>query len=139
MKENSHLNISPVFLEGLRKRGWSEERLEQIRTGKAFSAEQSRKKCKWVICDYQKQLELAKQTRNALLAVQAELHRLYFDAWDKKAPIVFGSGVLRSLGFNHHDKIRALRALEKAGWITVQWHKRKSPQVTIIGGLTLGF
>jgi hypothetical protein len=96
---------------------------------------QTKKKYKWTRYEYRDQLELAKLTRCALLAVLAELHRLYFLAWNKKAPFEFSSSVLRSLGFSHHDKIRALQSLEKAGWITVQWHKRKSPMITIAGGL----
>ena len=84
-------------------------------------------------------MELAKLTRNALLAVLAELHRLHFLAWNKKAPIKFGSSVLRSLGFSHNEKIRSLQALERAGWITVQWHKRESPLITVVRGLPNGF
>jgi hypothetical protein len=95
---------------------------------------QSQKKYKWTQYEYQEQLKLAKLTRNALLVVLAELHRLYFQAWNKKVPIKFGSSTLRSLGFSHHEKIRALKALERAGWITVQWHKHKSPLVTIMRG-----
>jgi hypothetical protein len=83
-------------------------------------------------------LELAKQTRSALLAVLAELHRLHFQAWNRKDPVRFGNSMLQSLGFSHHEKIRALEALEKAGWITVKWHKRKAPQVTIKRGLSHG-
>ena len=104
-----------------------------------LSGHRSRKKYKWTRYDYREQLELAKLTRNALLAVLAELHRLHFLAWNKKAPIVFSSSSLRSFGFSHHDKIRALHSLEKAGWITVQWHKRKSPLVTIVRGLPSDF
>jgi hypothetical protein len=99
---------------------------------------QSRKKYKWTQYDYQRQLELAKLARDVLLAVLAELHRLHFQAWDKKTPIRFGNSVLRSLGFDHHAKIRALQILEKAGWITVQWDKRKSPLITIKQGLLHG-
>jgi hypothetical protein len=97
-----------------------------------------REKYKWVQYNYQEQMKLAKLARNALLAVQAELHRLHFQAWDKKAPIEFGNATLQSLGFSHHDKIRALQILEKAGWITVQWHKRRSPRITITKGLGHG-
>ena len=95
-------------------------------------------KCQWVAFRYLDQLELARQTRNALLAVQAELHRMHFRAWDKKAPIAFGNSTLRGLGFSHHEKTRALKALETAGWITVQWHGKKTPRVTIIQGFHHG-
>jgi hypothetical protein len=104
-----------------------------------FSGGRSGEKYKWTRYDYQEQLKLAKLTRNALLAVLAELHRLHFRAWDKKAPIVFSNSALRSLGFSHHDKIRTLQSLEKAGWITVRWHRCKSPRITIVRGLSLDF
>jgi hypothetical protein len=134
------LNLTPAQLEALKNGG----RLEMwdgipmvIEKGQLLDR-QSRKKYKWTRYEYQEQLELAKLTRDALLAVLAELHRLHFLAWNKKAPIKFGNSVLRFLGFNHHDKIRALQALEKAGWITVQWHRRKCPQITIVRGLPYG-
>src|SRR5260370_17679095 len=72
------------------------------------------KKYKWTRYEYQEQLELAKLTRNALLAVLAELHRLHFLAWDKKAPIGFGTSILRSLGFNAHDNTQSLQPLQQA-------------------------
>jgi hypothetical protein len=103
-----------------------------------ISNHQTPEKYKWTGYDYREQLKLAKQTRNALLAVLAELHRLHFQAWNKKEPVRFGNSALRSLGFSHHEKIRALEALEKADWITVKWHKRKAPQVTIKRGLSHG-
>ena len=74
-----------------------------------FPGRQSSETYEWTRYDYQEQLELAKQTRIALLAVLAELHRLHFAARDKKAPIEFSSVTLRSLGFSTHDKIRSLR------------------------------
>jgi hypothetical protein len=92
------------------------------------------RKCKWVQYSYVDQMRLARQSRNALLAVQAELFRLHFLAWNKKEPIEFNNSMIRSLGFSHHDKHDALRALETAGWITVQWRSRKSPLVTILRG-----
>jgi hypothetical protein len=92
----------------------------------------------WVAYRYSEQLELARQTRNALLAVQAELFRLHFQAWGKKTSFVFGNTKLRSLGFSHHEKIRALKVLEAAGWISVQWRKGRSPLVTIVKGFRLG-
>jgi hypothetical protein len=126
------LNLRPDQLEALKNGGslqmWDD--IPMVIEKPQVSDHQNRKKYKWTQYDYREQLELAKLTRNALLAVLAELHRLHFIAWGKKAPIRFGTSVLRSLGFSRHDKIRALRTLEKAGWITVQWHKCKSPDVT---------
>jgi hypothetical protein len=90
--------------------------------------------CSWVAFHYVGQLELARQTRNALMAVQAELFRLHYEAWDKSKPIKFSNHVLRELGFNRHDKIRALKILETAGWIRIKWRERKSPLVTLVAG-----
>ena len=87
---------------------------------------------------YKEQLELARQTRNVLMAVMAELHRQWFKAWDKKAAVVLGNITLQSLGFDHHNKIRALKALEAAGWISVRWRKCQSPLVTILKGFRHG-
>jgi hypothetical protein len=88
----------------------------------------------WVQYHYEEQLELAKSSRNVLLAVQAELFHLHFKSWDKTTPITLGNSVVQSLGFHPTGKIRALKDLEKAGWITVQWRKRQSPLVTIVKG-----
>jgi hypothetical protein len=135
------LNLSLAQLEALKNGGRLEmwDGIPMVIEKGPLSDHRIAKKYKWTRYEYQEQLKLAKQTRNALLAVLAELHRLQFLAWDKKAPIKFGSTVLRSLGFNHHDKIRSLQALERAGWITVQWHKHKSPLVTIVRGLPMAF
>ena len=92
----------------------------------------------WIAFRYKDQLELARQTRNALLAVQAELFRLHFQNWNKGKSIEVGTSTLRELGFSHHDKIRALKALESAGWIAVEWRKRKSPLVILIKGFRTG-
>ena len=135
------LNLTPAQLEALRNGGRLEmwDGIPMVIEKGQLSGHRSRKKYKWTRYEYQEQLELAKLTRNALLAVLAELHRLHFLAWDKKAPIEFSSSVLRSLGFSHHDKIRSLQSLEKAGWITVRWHRCKSPRITIVRGLSLDF
>jgi hypothetical protein len=83
---------------------------------------------------YETLLTLAGSTRNALLAVIAILHHRQFKSWAKAEPITLGNRRLRALGFHHSDKIRALRELENAGWITVQWCERKSPKVSIVKG-----
>ena len=96
------------------------------------------KKYKWAQYDYQELMKLAKLTRNRAFSRAGRIAPVAFLAWNKKAPIKFGNSAVRSLGFSHHDKTRALQALERAGWITVQWHKRKSPLVTIMRGLPYG-
>jgi hypothetical protein len=142
-----NLNLSPEQQQTLAAGGhlemWDDpksgKKIPMVIEKLQLSDRQSQKKYKWTSYDYREQLELAKLTRIALLAVLAELHRLHFEAWDKKAPIKLNNSILRSLGFNHHDKIRSLQALERAGWITVQWHRRESPLVTIVRGLSHGF
>jgi hypothetical protein len=136
-----NLNLRSDQLEALKNGGRLEmwDGIPMVIEKSPVSGRQNAKKYKWTQYDYREQLELAKLTRIALLAVLAELHRLHFVAWNKKAPIKFGNSALRSLGFSHHEKIRALQALERAGWITVQWHKRKSPLVTIMRGLHMDF
>jgi hypothetical protein len=78
---------------------------------------------------YDAQLELAKHARNCLIAVQAELYRLYFQNWDKTKPIELGNSVFRSLGFDNKQKKRALEALEAAKHIKIQWRKNESPLI----------
>jgi hypothetical protein len=142
-----NLNLSPEQQQTLAAGGhlemWDDpksgKKIPMVIEKLQLSDRQSQKKYKWTSYDYREQLELAKVTRIALLAVLAELHRLHFEAWDKKAPIKLNNSILRSLGFNHHDKIRSLQVLERAGWITVQWHRRESPLVTIVRGLSHGF
>jgi len=90
-----NLNLSPEQQQTLAAGGHL-EMWDDPKSGKKIpmviekpqpSDRQSQKKYKWTRYEYQEQLELAKLTRNALLAVLAELHRLHFLAWDKKAPI----------------------------------------------------
>jgi hypothetical protein len=138
MKSTRGLDLTPTQLKALEDGRWEiwdgiRVRVPKIPKHQSEGKHLSDEKY-WVGYNYLDLLELAKQTRNALLAVLAELHRLHFLAWDKKAPIVFSNSTLRSLGFSHHDKIRALQSLETTGWITVQWHKHKSPLVTIVRG-----
>jgi hypothetical protein len=80
---------------------------------------------------YDAQLNLAKQTRNCLIAVQAELYRLHFQNWDKTQPIELGNSVFRSLGFDNKQKKRALEALETAKHIKVQWRGNQSPLIVL--------
>lgn len=86
----------------------------------------------WCPSYYRDQLAIAKSSRIAIIAVQAELNHLRFKSYDKGAPVELSNAVFKELGFSHSDKIRALKALEKAGWVKVQWRVRKSPLVVII-------
>ncbi len=86
----------------------------------------------WCAFKYQQQLKLAQETRCAVIAVQAELYRLWFKAYERRAkPIALGNQVFKSLGFSHHDKKRALEILEAIGSIKVEWRGRQTPLVTI--------
>jgi hypothetical protein len=120
-------------------RNWETGNWEEVSKSapKAKSGKSNDESHLWVAFRYKHQIKLAEQTRIPLLAVQAELFRLYFRAWDKTAPIEFNNSVLREIGFRPYDKIRALKILESAGWIAVQWRKRKSPLVTIREGFHL--
>lgn len=80
---------------------------------------------------YDAQLNLAKQTRNCLIAVQAELSRLHFRNWDKTQPIELGNAVFRSLGFDNKQKKKALEALETAKHIKVKWRENQSPLIVL--------
>ena len=82
---------------------------------------------------YNAQLELAKHARNCLIAVQAELYRLYFQSWDKTQPIELGNSVFRSLGFDNKQKKKALEALEAAKHVKIQWRENQSPLITLTG------
>lgn len=95
-------------------------------------------KCSWVGFSHKELLELARQTRNPLLAVLAELACLHYRAWDKSRPIPYSNSGFQNLGFSHHDKIRALKNLANAGWVSVQWRKNRSPLVTILRGFQVG-
>jgi len=79
-------------------------------------------------------MKFAKATHNTLLAVRAELHRLHYLAKDKNAPIKFSSAKLELLGFTRWSKNRALKILEKEGWVSIEWGKTKAPLVTLLRG-----
>jgi hypothetical protein len=85
----------------------------------------------WAVYRYTDQMNLARISRNALIAVQAELHHLWFKALNKTKPVALSNVALKAFGFHRSDKVRALRALEEAGMVTVQWRGKKSPLVTL--------
>jgi len=87
----------------------------------------------WCAFKYQQQLKLAQETRCAVIAVQAELYRLWFKAYERRvAPIPLGNQIFASLGFDRHAKIHALKILETIGSIKVQWRGQQTPLVTIL-------
>src|SRR5262249_24053057 len=56
-------------------------------------------------------------------------HRVWSD---KSRTVAIGNIALRSWGVNQMTKLRALRDLEVAGLVSVQWRDRKSPLVTVL-------
>ena len=90
------------------------------------------KKPVWCKFDYTNQMKLAKESRNSLIAVQAELYRLWFKLNDKTRPIILRNKTFEKLGFHPSDKIRALKMLERAGFVRVEWRQRKSALVTVL-------
>jgi hypothetical protein len=44
--------------------------------------------------------------------------------------VILTSKILRNFGLSRHQKFRALKLLEKAGYISVEWAKGKNPQIT---------
>ena len=59
---------------------------------------------------------------------------LVYRAWQKKS-LTFDvpNGALADLGVSPDVKVRALRQLEAAGMIKVEWCRRKTPIVTLLG------
>jgi hypothetical protein len=109
-----------------------DELLAQVWARKSEASSHSRRKqTRRLFCrlDYEEQLRLAKILRWPGLAVQAELYRLWFKAYDKTKPVELSNTVLQNLGFARSTKNQTLRRLEKAGWIKVEWRKNKSPLV----------
>jgi hypothetical protein len=104
-------------------------------TGEWFNVEDTPSKPskiedEWHRYYYEEQLVLAKFSRNALIAVQAELHHLRYQSFDKNKPVALGNTLLKALGFHRNCKADALKGMEKAGLISVEWRKGKPPLVT---------
>jgi hypothetical protein len=80
------------------------------------------------------QLRLAKSCKCAPIAVQAVLQYLRYKKRpaDKGKPIEFNNIIMNALGYSHQAKLAALRKLEAAGIVRVEWRERKSPLVTIV-------
>jgi hypothetical protein len=80
------------------------------------------------------QLRLAKYCKCAPIAVQAVLQYLRYKKrpTDKGKPIEFNNIIMNALGYSHQAKLAALRKLEAAGIVRVEWRERKSPLVTFV-------
>ena len=67
---------------------------------------------------------------SAALAVAVELAYQVFKT--HKPEVALSNSMLRSVGVSHWAKIRALRQLEAAGMVSVDWRARKTPLVTVL-------
>ena len=53
----------------------------------------------------------------------------------KNKPIAVTSALCEQLGLGRDSRLRAIRALESAGMITVEWSSRRAPRVRLAAGL----
>jgi hypothetical protein len=60
------------------------------------------------------------------------LRLLYLAWWHRRKTVVLANKELAEWGVSRKQKLKALRKLEQAGTIAVEWRKRKSPRVTIL-------
>jgi hypothetical protein len=81
----------------------------------------------WDKSYYGPSLEIASHARNALLAVVTIIR-----SRNRGQPFVFGNETMKELGFRSEDKTRALKQLEAAHFVEVEWRDRKSPLVTVL-------
>jgi hypothetical protein len=83
---------------------------------------------------FKDQLRLAKSCKCAPIAVQAVLQYLRYKKrpGDKGKPIEFNNRIMNALGYSHQAKLAALKKLETAGIVTVEWRTRKSPLVLFV-------
>jgi hypothetical protein len=83
----------------------------------------------FVMLPYAQTIAGAGRTKCAALAVVIELAYQVFKT--HKPEVLLSNSMLRSVGISYQAKLRALRQLEAAGMITVDWRGRKSPLVTV--------
>jgi hypothetical protein len=74
--------------------------------------------------------EITRTTHNAQMAVLACLYELWFTNF-KKNPVELSSVGFRSFGISRASKMRALKALEESGLITIQMRNNRCPSVTL--------
>ena len=84
----------------------------------------------FVMLPYAQTMRVAGKVKSsAALAVMVELAYQVFKT--HKSEVVLSNAMLRSVGISHKVKLRALRQLEAAGMVAVDWKARKSPLVTV--------
>jgi hypothetical protein len=83
----------------------------------------------FVMLPYAQTMCAAGKVKSAALAVMVELAYQVFKT--HKSEVVLSNAMLRSVGISHKAKLRALRQLEAAGVVVVDWKARKSPRVSV--------
>jgi hypothetical protein len=115
------------------------ELTEEIFTAQAarVAAKSSRKlkrrsqRVEFVMLPYAPTMRAAgKVNSSAALAVMVELAYQVFKT--HKPEVVLSNSMLRSVGISYKAKLCALRQLEAAGMVTVNWEGRKSPLVKVL-------
>jgi hypothetical protein len=92
--------------------------------------EPKRSQAEFVKFPYERVLSTAGRIGDAPLAVLVELAHQSFKTHRKQVPLT--NVALRSVGINRCAKLRALRQLEEAGLVQVEWRGRRSPLVTLL-------
>lgn len=87
------------------------------------------KGAEFAMLPYGQTLAAAGWMKCAPLAVLIELSYQVFKT--HKLEVVLSNSTLRSIGISHWAKNRALRQLEAAGMVAVDWRARRSPLVTV--------
>jgi hypothetical protein len=100
------------------------------KTTAAKPKRRSRAKTKFVTLPYEQTLAAAGQAKCAPLAVLVELAHQVFK--NHRTKVTLSNSVLRSVGVSQWAKNRALRQLEAAGMVAVDWEGGKAPRVTIL-------
>jgi hypothetical protein len=72
---------------------------------------------------------LAITTKSPALILLCVLYRLHVRSG--RNPVILTTKILQSFGISRHQKVRALKFLEKADCIAVNWRPRKNPEITL--------
>ena len=126
--ELDNIRLQDVTVEGVRQR----KSKPSSNNGERNPPVRGKRKKLFVQFDYEVLMDLSGRKRYPALAVLTELYRLTFEKWDKTQPVALGNGFMKELGFCADGKIRALKALEEMGVVTVEWRRRKSPLVRLL-------
>jgi hypothetical protein len=90
----------------------------------------------FVMLPYAQTLEVAGRLGGAAAAVMAELAYLAFRA--HRSQVILANAALQAVGVSPDAKVRALRRLEAAGMVAVDWRgPGRSPLVTLLWKATV--